>query len=792
MADIPRTLISSLWLTPSAGGMVKTIGKFKQALDADLVSFTELEKLRSEGTGVPGALHIPITDRLVGRMLAWAPKADRAKAEALADQAELFSCHSIWRYHASWTIEQVTRRPRPYWVVPHGVLDPWVFTYNRLYKRIWMSTVGNGLLRGASHVIFSTERERAKAAHVYRSPRGVVIPWPVEPIEILHREQTRQAFRARLGIPAQDRILLFLGRLHPLKRPLETIAAVAGAGTGNVHLVMAGPEHGVTQAQCRQLAAKLRFPRLHMIGRVSGEGLRECFAGADGVILLSHRENFGHAAAEAVSAGLPVILSHGVDLNESLQPLRCGWFVDGDHRQSIEQAVAEFAAVPAAQLKEIAVPASRWVRTALTFDLFASRLRRLATETVLEHRERRRIAQARGITTAKPRVWFVYANSGSHSGQWEASRQIYDAFTHEGVDVRHLVMPSLARNLTGLRRWGPYIGELLVAWLRFLRLYAEHKQLVHFNMGQTWSSLFRDGMPLIAIMAGHRDLRLAVSLHGSNFMEWDPTLIRATLMRLMLRRAHVVSVLGPNQLNRMISMGVPREKVRVVDNTCGAVVLSPEAVVAKHRGPVRLLHLSALIDTKGYPTYLRALERLGAQSGPELSAVLCGRITQTAFSDRIVAEAVTREWIFDSVARINRSRRVRAQWIQGADGEEKWTLLRETGIFVFPSRYRVEAQPIVLIEAMAHGCAIITSAVGEIPAMFAGADAAVILSEPTEEAVAQSIEQLVNDPVRRRELGLNARQLYLERFSPERYLATWRELLLAQSGPEELGRDTVI
>lgn len=384
----PRVLISALWLTPSAGGMVNTIGKFRQALDADAVSFTQPDVLAAEGTGVIGAYHVLAADNLLGKHFTYAPPVARRVAEMLADQADLFSCHSIWRYQVNWTLAQVEKRPRPYWFVPHGVLDPWVFTYNRIYKRLWMWLLGRRFLANASRVIFATNREMEKARHAYSGKRGVVIHWPVTPVQITEREEVRRATRARLGIPADARVLLFLGRFHPLKRPLETIAAVARQRDPNLHLIMAGPEHGITAADCKRLAACERFTNIHLVGQTLGADKLGCFAAADGLILLSHRENFGHSVAEALSAKIPVIASTGVDLIECLKPLKCGWFVDAGNSTEVDSALAQFRKLSESELRSMGQSGATWVIRELSMEKFTRRIRALAVETVNEFNSR--------------------------------------------------------------------------------------------------------------------------------------------------------------------------------------------------------------------------------------------------------------------------------------------------------------------------------------------------------------------------------------------------------------------
>jgi glycosyltransferase involved in cell wall biosynthesis len=227
-------------------------------------------------------------------------------------------------------------------------------------------------------------------------------------------------------------------------------------------------------------------------------------------------------------------------------------------------------------------------------------------------------------------------------------------------------------------------------------------------------------------------------------------------------------------------------------NSCDLEPVSPEALAAKHAGgagsarPVRLLHLSSLIDTKGYPEYLAALSLLSGLAGAEFEAVLCGRMVSSEFSDRFRDAASAQTWIESEMAKINRGGRARVKWIKGAVGAEKTALYREADIFVLPTRYSVEAQPLVLLEAMASGCAILTTRAGEIPTIL-DERSAVFLEEATAAGVAAALETLITDGGARARLARAAHQRFLQNYTVERHLDQWERLLDPSSGRRKGG-----
>jgi glycosyltransferase involved in cell wall biosynthesis len=298
--------------------------------------------------------------------------------------------------------------------------------------------------------------------------------------------------------------------------------------------------------------------------------------------------------------------------------------------------------------------------------------------------------------------------------------------------------------------------------------------VLYVSLGQTWTGLVRDGVPLWLAYAWRRKKRVVISLNGSNFMEWNDQGVVGRIFVRLLRLAKVITVLGESQQKRLIALGIARERVRIVPNTCEVTGLDEHRVSEKQHGadPLRILFLSSLIDTKGYPEYLEAMTALSAKRGPFVEAILCGPLTASQFGERFQRNKEARQWIESKIAEINSSSRARACWIPGARGDAKWTLYQKANIFVLPSRYSVEAQPIVLLEAMAHGCAIITTSVGEIRTILSENEAR-FLSAGSAEEVAEAIEQLVLNAAERQRLALAGLRRFQREFSLDRYVQRW-------------------
>ena len=351
-----------------------SIRDFSQVTESTIISFTHPTKLKKEGSAIQGTVHIETSTGFFGRAFSWAPQGNRRLALECIDGADLIVCHVLLRYHVHWVRAIAKRYKIPYVVIPHGGLDPYVFSYRSLVKKVWFRLFGFPFLHNAASVIFATQRERVKASRYYAGANCQVIHWPVSALDLARRNSARESVRNKHGIALDDKILIFLGRLHPMKRPIETIAAFAQADVSGTHLFVIGPEENISQQRCLNLVNDLGVKNVHLVGPIYGEEKDDYLLAADGYISLSHRENFGYTTAEALSAGLPLILSPGNDLAEDLDSLECGWMLHDNTAESAAAAIGEFSALPKSQLQAMGQRGRCWALANLCFEKFAERV----------------------------------------------------------------------------------------------------------------------------------------------------------------------------------------------------------------------------------------------------------------------------------------------------------------------------------------------------------------------------------------------------------------------------------
>lgn len=374
--------------TPQHAGLYRGIEDFRRALDGTILSFDDAGRPTPAAYDRGEVVRIECSGTLLHRRChLLSQRAARNAAAAVAD-ADLLIAHSMFRAHCGWTRDWAQRHGRRYWAVPHGCLDPQGMARRGLWKRLWMWSQGSAFLRDAERAVFATQRELDKARPWLPSDRGkayaAVVHWPVPLPALDGRDRARTDVRRRLGSGDDERILLFVGRLHSTKRVLETVDAFCAADPPGCHLVVVGMAGDLTAGQVAAAVPAGFQQRVHVVGELVGEALADMWLAADGYISLSMKENFSYSCAEALAYGLPVILSPGHDLAAELPMgsgrLACGWWLPDWKQASAMQAITEWSEMfgrdDSAARRALAMQTNGrvWATENLSFERYQERL----------------------------------------------------------------------------------------------------------------------------------------------------------------------------------------------------------------------------------------------------------------------------------------------------------------------------------------------------------------------------------------------------------------------------------
>ena len=206
---------------------------------------------------------------------------------------------------------------------------------------------------------------------------------------------------------------------------------------------------------------------------------------------------------------------------------------------------------------------------------------------------------------------------------------------------------------------------------------------------------------------------------------------------------------------------VPRSRTHVVSHGIPGV---PEgmSVTERTNGALRVCFLSSLDSSKGWTMLLDVADEIcAASTGVEfhfygdagidlpLEAV-ARRFHACRFPDRIV-------------------------WHGPVHGRDKWTSLMSANLFCLPSA--TEQLPIVILEAMASGLAIVATRVGALGDAVVEGQGGWLVAPGSSDELRRALEDAIEDRGRLDDFGRFNAERQRREFSSERFGADWEQLL---------------
>jgi glycosyltransferase involved in cell wall biosynthesis len=181
---------------------------------------------------------------------------------------------------------------------------------------------GAAFLHAASDIEASTLARRVPSVSVAMLPNGVDAP--------ADEDLAPGRFRHRLGVAADAPLIVFLGRLHPIKR-LDLLAAAFAevrACHRTARLVIAGPDDNGYRGRVEPLFAPVR-DAVHWTGELGEADKWALLADADALVMCSDSESFGLSVLEAMAAAVPVVATRTCPWEE-VETAGCGFSVSHD------------------------------------------------------------------------------------------------------------------------------------------------------------------------------------------------------------------------------------------------------------------------------------------------------------------------------------------------------------------------------------------------------------------------------------------------------------------------------
>jgi len=243
---------------------------------------------------------------------------------------DLLHIHCLFSYATLPAALFAARYDVPSIVRPLGTLNRWGMTHRHPWlKRLSFALIEKRILNKAALIHYTSEQEQAEAQALCINMLSAVIPLGIE-LDVFDALPDRQVFRSQYPVLSNKFVVLFLGRLDPVKR-VEYLLT----GFGQLHerypnsaLVLAGQGASDYVSALRSQVADLGLPdAVIWTGFISGAQKLAALAAADVFVVSSSSESFGMSAVEAMASGLPVVLTDGVSIHNEVSRAKAGLVV---------------------------------------------------------------------------------------------------------------------------------------------------------------------------------------------------------------------------------------------------------------------------------------------------------------------------------------------------------------------------------------------------------------------------------------------------------------------------------
>jgi glycosyltransferase involved in cell wall biosynthesis len=307
-----------------------------------------------------------------------------AKAlEQMVPTVDLVHTHLPFNYPSYAAAHAAFRHKKPLFYHQRGVFDPERLKFRSLKKSVYLRLIEVPILKRATTLIALTETE---VEHYRRLGVGTacrVIPNGIDTGTTVVRDPL---MLETVGVRPEHILILFLGRIHPVKGANLLLQAFCRVQHNfpNAVLVMAGPDEFGLEKSFKQLteAAGLTH-RVIFPGMVHGKLKAQLLARADLFCLPSSGEGFSMAILEALASSTAVLISPGCHFPE-VEKAGAGRIV-GINTNDLYMALAEVLSNPSA-LESMGRAGQRLVSECFTWGRIVDELLDTYSEGMKRHR----------------------------------------------------------------------------------------------------------------------------------------------------------------------------------------------------------------------------------------------------------------------------------------------------------------------------------------------------------------------------------------------------------------------
>lgn len=336
----------------------------------------------------------------------------------------------------------------------------------------------------------------------------------------------------------------------------------------------------------------------------------------------------------------------------------------------------------------------------------------------------------------KPTVILVGPLPPPVHGVTISTQRLLSSSLREKLDLRHLdTSDHRSMETVGALDLRNVALGLASYWSLLKLCLAKRPAAVYVPISQTALGFLRDSVYLLlprllfgaAVVVHLRGGHFGRFYAGSNaLMRWY---IDAT-MRCVQR----VIVLG-GVFKPIFAVWMDDDRIDVVPNGTDLVIDGvAEKLGVPNRGALTVTYLSNLVPTKGIEEFVRMACDILRTEGDVVFLVAGDWLARGTAEEKNVARLLDESGLGGKIRFLGEVR-----------GDAKAALLLRSDIYVLPTYYPFEGQPNAIIEAMAAGCAVVSTDHAAIPETVADGETGIIVAPRDVDALTAAVRRLCRD-----------------------------------------------
>lgn len=339
------------------------------------------------------------------------------------------------------------------------------------------------------------------------------------------------------------------------------------------------------------------------------------------------------------------------------------------------------------------------------------------------------------------------------------NKQAYGSEVINKGIIKSLLEIRFSNRLSQLRRLTVYkiIYLIKLAFKLARKLISFHPDFIYFSIMPVGKGFWRDMIFVIIIkLSGVTPI---YHLHNKGIAKRSRFILMKWIYQFVFRNSLVVHLSENLMRHEIINLGLKRVKTRIIPNGIKDEII-PENRSRTDR--FNILYLSNLFPKKGFIELIEVFGKLARENSSLYLDIIGG------FPNQKIRKKIKKQILLSGFGeRIS---------LKGPRyGEEKQRIYSEADLFVFPSFFRQECFPLVILEAMQSGLPIITTREGAIPEIIEDEVNGIIINQKDNEALEYQIKRLIGDSNLRSSLGKAAREKFNKNFTIDHFEKNMRE-----------------